>query len=53
MCGSDVAWGSRLQSTVALSTMEAEYMALCVATQEVTFIRNLVTELCVVLKQPT
>ena len=38
MCGFVVAWGSKLQPTVALSTMEAEYMALCAATREVMFI---------------
>ena len=38
-CGSIVAWGSRLQPTLALSTMEAEYMALCAATQEVVLLR--------------
>ena len=39
MCGAVVAWGPRLQPTVALSTMEAEYMSLCAATQEVMFLR--------------
>jgi len=43
----------RLQPFNALSTMEAEYMALCVATQEVIFLRQLLTELSVVLKHPT
>jgi hypothetical protein len=28
MAGGPVAWGAKYQSTVALSTMEAEYMAL-------------------------
>jgi hypothetical protein len=33
--------------------MEAEYMALCAATQEVMFLRQLLTELSLVLKYPT
>ena len=53
MCGSDVAWGSKLQPTVALSTMEAEYMSLCSATQEVMFPRQVLIELSLVLKHPT
>jgi hypothetical protein len=52
MCGFVVAWGSILQPTVALSTMEAEYMALCTATQEVMFLRQLLTGLSLVLKYP-
>jgi len=52
-CGSVVVWGSRLQPTVALSTIEAEYRALCSATQKVAFLRNIFTELFVILKQPT
>lgn len=32
--GGPVSWNSKRQSTVALSTMEAEYMALCAAVQE-------------------
>lgn len=40
-----VAWESRKQSVVALSTMEAEYIALCQATKEVCFHRELLNEL--------
>jgi len=43
MCGGTVAWGNRLQSTVALSTVEAEYMALYASAQEVIFLRQLLT----------
>ena len=53
MYGFVVAWDSRLQPNVALSTMEAEYMALCAETQEVMFLRQLLTELFVVLTHPT
>ena len=34
LAGSPISWQSRQQSSVALSTMEAEYMAACSATQE-------------------
>ena len=40
-----VAWRSQLQPTVALSTMEAEYMALTEATKELIWIRNLLAAL--------
>ena len=45
MCGSVVAWGSKLQSTIALSTEEAEYMAICAAAQEALFLRQLLANL--------
>jgi hypothetical protein len=53
VCGSAVAWGFRLQPTVALSTMEDEYMALYAATHEVMFLRQLLVELSLVLKHST
>jgi len=53
MCGFSVAWGSGLQPTVALSTMEAEYMALCAATREVMFLKQLLAKLSLALKHPT
>jgi hypothetical protein len=40
-----VAWKSRRQPTVALSTMESEYMALTEATKELKWIKTLLTEL--------
>ena len=40
-----VAWKSRRQPTVALSTMESEYMALTEATKELKWIRTLLAEL--------
>ncbi len=39
--GACVAWRSKIQSVVALSTTEAEYIALCDASQEATYLRDL------------
>jgi hypothetical protein len=39
ICGATVLWAVRLQPTTALSTVEAEYMALAAAAQECGFIR--------------
>lgn len=43
--GGAITWGCRKQQTVALSTTEAEYMALSAATQEAMWLRNLNVEL--------
>ena len=44
MCRAATTWGSRVQHTVALSIVEAEYTALGVATQqEVMFLRHPLT----------
>jgi len=40
--GAAVSWGSKLQKTVALSTMEAKYMALCEASKEAVWLNKLV-----------
>ena len=40
-----ISWKSRKQQTVALSTCEAEYMALAAATQEVKFLSQLLTDM--------
>jgi len=40
--GAAVSWGSKLQKTVALSTMEAEYIALCEANKEAVWLNKLV-----------
>ena len=39
-----VSWQSKQQTSVALSSMEAEYMALCAATQEVISQRRILTD---------
>ena len=44
-----ISWGSKKQSVVALSTTEAEYIALSLACQEAVWLRNLLTN--VQLKQ--
>ena len=41
--GSVISWRSKKQSTVALSTAEAEYMALASATQEAIWLRQLLS----------
>ena len=43
--GAAVSWASKTQQTVALSTAEAEYMAVCAATQEAIHLRQLLQEL--------
>ncbi len=39
-----ISWSSRLQSIVALSTTEAEFVAAVSAGQEILWLRNLLTE---------
>ena len=48
-----VAWRSQRQPTVALSTMESEYMALTEATKELLWLRGLLTELGYESENPT
>ena len=43
--GCPIVWSSKLQSTIALSTTEAEYMALSMACREVIYLINLTGEL--------
>ena len=45
---STVSWMSKKQATVALSSAEAEYMALAAVAQEVKWIQQLLTELSVI-----
>ena len=51
--GGAITWCSRKQSSVALSTVEAEYMALSVATQQAIWLRHLLEELGVTNTGPT
>ena len=48
-----VTWNTRKQPTVALSTMEAEYMAVAAATHEAIWLRQLVSELRINTIGPT
>ena len=50
--GPPVAWKSRKQHTVALSSCEAEYMALTHATQELLFLSMLINDFSIDPKQP-
>lgn len=43
--GGPVSWQSKKQTTVALSTVEAEYMAMSAATQELLYLRQLLEDL--------
>ena len=45
LAGAAIDWRSKLQPTVALSTVEAEAMALCAATVEVEYTRGFLAEL--------
>lgn len=48
-----MSWRSKKQTTVALSTAEAEYVALSSAAQEAVWLRRLSTELGSPPKSPT
>ncbi|KAI9908449.1 hypothetical protein PsorP6_016505 [Peronosclerospora sorghi] len=47
LCGEPVIYKSKRQRSVALSSAEAEYVALSIAAQEVLWLRHLLTELSV------
>ena len=40
-----LSWNSRLQSTVALSSTEAEYMAMCEGVKEAIYLKGILTEI--------
>ena len=48
-----VSWKTRKKPTVALSSCEAEYMALAEATKEAIYLRNLLRFLSMIQQQPT
>ena len=52
LSGGAVSWSSRKQSCVALSTAEAEYMALASATQEAVWLHRLAADMLVDFKGP-
>jgi hypothetical protein len=45
LAGGAISWSSRLQTTVAVSTAEAEYMASAAATKEALWLRTLLTDM--------
>jgi hypothetical protein len=53
LAGGAISWASKKQPTVALSTTEAEYMALNAASQEAIWLKRLLKELKYDIEQPT
>jgi len=51
--GNVIAWGSRKQPTVALSTAEAEYMGMGTAVEELRWIRQFIEEIGLAYTKPT
>lgn len=47
LAGGPVSWASRKQQTVALSSAEAEYMAIAEATKEAIYLKRFISEVCV------
>ena len=50
--GGPIAWQSKLQTTVAVSTMEAEYMAAFGAIQELIWLKGVLRELGILIVDP-
>src|SRR5258705_6937741 len=53
MAGGAVGWYSKLQTIVALSTTEAEYMAAVEAGKEIAWMRNILSEFGYGVEQPS
>ena len=51
--GATISWKSKRQSIVALSSTEAEYVALCSATQEIVWLRRLLAAMGLEQKEAT
>jgi hypothetical protein len=51
-CGGPISWKSRLQPTVALSSTEAEYMALSSAAQEAIYLKSIGSDFKMNTKNP-
>jgi hypothetical protein len=51
--GGPISWKSKMQPTIALSSCEAEYVALTVAVKDVLFLHQLFSELGVEIESPT
>ena len=52
-CGGAISWSSRKQTVVATSTCEAEYIALCEACKEATWLRQVVADVLGLVSDPT
>lgn len=53
LSGAAISWSSKQQPTVALSTAEAEYMALSATTQETIWLRRLLSDIGINTSSPT
>ena len=53
LAGGTVSWKTKKQSFVALSSTEAEYIALCSATQEAVWLRKLLKSIGYIQPEPT
>ena len=53
LAGGAISWSSKKQNSVALSTMEAEYVALAHATKDSLWLRTFLTDLGFPLENPT
>ena len=50
--GGPIAWQSKQQTTVAVSTMEAEYMAAFGAIQELIWLKGVLKEIGILIDDP-
>jgi transposase InsO family protein len=52
VAGGPVMWSSKLQKSIAMSSCEAEFYALCEAVKDIIWLRNILTELSIPFEQP-